>query len=194
MSEQKKNPQEMYEQKIGKIEGILKHEKEFRRTYGEKGGNVIRDAQKILKNQMGAALQLKTVAESSTLADDKQKSRVKEMLNLLLDIALYKPMTDMIRELSIETSQLAYNWNQQVGLCSDIERITRTLERIVAAQRTLDDTIQISKKLLDRLQREMSRRPVAYELARHYLKSIPLSSKKPQENKKYKKVEAISKK
>jgi len=165
----------MFEAKVDKIEEILSHEKEFRRTYGEKGGNIINDAFKTLKDQMGAALQLKTVAESACLATGKQKSQVKEALNLLLDVALYKPVTDMIRDLSVEMSQLAYNWNQQVGLNSDIERTTRTLERIVFAQRTLDDTIQISKKLLDRLQREMSRRPVAYELSRHYLESIPLT-------------------
>ena len=168
----KNSPQEMCELSIGKIEEILKHQDDFRRNYGDKGGKIVVDAFGIMRDQIRIASR-----EVKVDATDAEKSLVREALGIMLDVVLYKPIVDMVRDLSLEFSRLAYNWSQQVGPLPDVERSTRLLERLLRAQKTLDDTILVAGKLVDRLHRETSRRPVAYELSKHYLDSINFPAK-----------------
>ncbi len=182
--ETEQNPRELFDAKIQRIEEVLSHEPEFSRTYGNKGKAMILKALEVLKLQMSAALQLETVEESSKLADDKKTEAVEKALKYMLDVAIYKPVTKMVNCLSTEMAELANNWNKQVSQRPNIEQTTLVLERIVSTHLTLNDTIQITKKVLDRLQTELGRRPVAYELSEAYLNSTDFSVKRRKERKK----------
>jgi len=159
--------EQKYKETVQEIERILKYRGYFTRNYGNKGGATIENAYRTMRRQMDAALKEETIE-----ATGKEKSCIKEALNIMLNVVLYKPINKMVRDLSIAISRLTFNWNQQIGHRPDIEQNARLIERIVTAQKTLDDTIEISKRLLERLQRELSHRPIAWELSKHYLLSL----------------------
>jgi len=183
MSEQK-NPQEMFDEKIETIEKIMEHKTDFTQTYGNKGSDMIIAAFDIMRVQFSAAIQLETLEESAKLAVQEKTEVVEKALKLMLDVALYRPITKIVRHLSLEVTEFAKNWNDQVPQCPNIAQKIAVLSRIVSSQKTMDDTIQITKKLLEKLQREMSRRPVAYELSKHYLESTDFSIKRRNEKQK----------
>ncbi len=175
MSQKSKNPQQMYEQNIHRIEEILKHDNDFRKNYGGQSGQRIKEAYSIMRKQMQAALLTKSKEQAAKLANSEEKSCVKKAFDVLIDIVLQSPITDMVRDLSMEMSKLGINWNLQVGKRPDLGRDIKLLQSVVLGQKTLDDTIVVSQKMIHRLQREMSRRPVAYELSKAYFESVPLS-------------------
>lgn len=155
------------EKHLVKIEEIFKYEREFRANYGDKAGDMI----KRVAGFMGAQLKTSWAGEAAR-ATDEEKSRVNEAMVVMLDVILYKPIVDMTRDLSISLAAVASCWNSRVGGVPDVERNSHLLERVVTMTKTLDDTIKIVSKLTERATRELARRPVAYELSKHYLESL----------------------
>jgi len=162
------SPKEKYEETLKKITTILKYRQDMMRSYGQQGTQNISNAFNLMRKHLDLAVQNK-----STAATSEEVNCVQGVLNFMLDVAASKPVTPIVRDLSMEMSKLAFNWNQQIGKCPNIARTALLLQRIVTAQKTLDDTILIAQKLLSRLQNLTSRRPVAYELSKAYLESLP---------------------
>lgn len=165
----KLTPKETFDKNIDKINEILTYQNEYKQSYGDKGGDTIKAAVETMRVQTLTAFK-----DGKVDISDEDKSRVNAALNVMLDIILYKPIVNMTRDLSLEVSKLAFNWNQWAGV-KDIERSSRLLERLVQAQKTLDDTILVAGKVIDRMNRELTRRPVAYELSKHYLESLKVT-------------------
>lgn len=155
-----------YKETVNKIKEIMKYEMDLRRVFGDRLP-VIKKALEIMECQMDDLAQDKKIE-----ASDKDKSTVKEALNLFLSIAVSQPITLIFRDLSKTYLLLAFNWNRELGKRQDMESAIRAVQGIVEGQLTMFDTINLLKTLSQRGREMLDYRPPAFELSRHYLESL----------------------
>ncbi|GAH82929.1 unnamed protein product, partial [marine sediment metagenome] len=105
-------------------------------------------------------------------ATGKEKSTVKEALNTLLPVVINQPMRPILKDLGLEFGLLAFNWNKVFGKRPDIAAVVVTIKNVVEKTLSLMEAIDIIKSLTNRV-RDMERfSPPAFELSKHYLKSL----------------------
>ena len=155
-----------YQETVGRIKGILKYEADLRKVFGPRLGKVNGVFELMLR-------QMDDLAEDKAVeASREEKSRVKEVVNLFLSIAVNQPIVPIFRELSRFYLLLVFNWNKELGKRPDIELSVSAVQRIVEGQMTMIDTINLLKTVSERLQRLNRYGPPAFELSRHYLQSL----------------------
>ena len=155
-----------YQETVSKIKGIMKYESDLKKMFGPRLDKV-QGALGLMESQMNALAEDKAVEASG-----KEKSRVKEVVNLFLSIAVNQPIVPIFRELSRFYLLLVFNWNKELGKRPDIELSVSAVQRIVEGQMTMIDTINLLKTVSERLQRLNRYGPPAFELSRHYLQSL----------------------
>ncbi|GAI80579.1 unnamed protein product, partial [marine sediment metagenome] len=117
--------------------------------------------------------QMNELAEDKAVeASGEEKSRVKEVADLFLSIAVNEPITPIFRDLSKFYLLLMFNWNKELGKRPDIEKQISTAQKIVMAQMTMLDTIDLLKYQLKRGRDMRNWNPPAFELSRHYLETL----------------------
>ncbi|MBA7515071.1 hypothetical protein ES705_07109 [subsurface metagenome] len=155
-----------YQETVNKIKGIMKYEADLKKVFGPRLDKV-KKALEIVECQMN------DLAEDVTVeASGEEKSRVKEVVNLFLSIAVNQPIVPIFRDLSMCYLLLVFNWNKELGKRADIEASVSAVQRIVEGQMTMIDTINILRALLERARKTQQYGPPAFELSRHYLESL----------------------
>lgn len=155
-----------YQETVSKIKGIMKYEADLKKVFGPRLDKV-KEALEIVECQMNDLAEDKAVEASG-----KEKSRVKEVVNLFLSIAVNQPIVPIFRDLSMCYLLLIFNWNKELGKRIDIETSVIAVQRIVEGQMTMIDTINLLKTVSERLQKLNRYEPPAFELSRHYLQSL----------------------
>lgn len=155
-----------YQETVNKIKGIMKYEADLKKVFGPRLDKV-KEALEIVECQMNDLAEDVTVEVSG-----EEKSRVKEVVNLFLSIAVNQPIAPIFRDLSRFYLLLVFNWNKELGKRADIEASVSTVQRIVEGQMTMIDTINILRALLERARKTQQYSPPAFELSRHYLESL----------------------
>ncbi len=155
-----------YQETVGKIKGILKYEADLKKVFGPRLDKV-QGALGIMESQMNDLAEDKAVEASG-----EEKSRVKEVVNLFLSIAVNRPIVSIFRDLSRFYLLLVFNWNKELGKRPDIELSVSAAQRIVEGQMTMIDTINLLKTVSERFQKLSGYEPPAFELSRHYLNSF----------------------
>jgi len=155
-----------YQETVSKIKKIFEWEVDLRRVFGPRLDKV-KKALEIMECQMD------DLAEDIEVeASGEEKSRVKEVVNLFLSIAVNQPIVPIFRDLSRFYLLLVFNWNKELGKRADIEASVSTVQRIVEGQMTMIDTINILRALLERARKTQQYGPPAFELSRHYLETL----------------------
>ncbi|GAI60825.1 unnamed protein product [marine sediment metagenome] len=155
-----------YQETVSKIKGILKYEADLKKVFGPRLGKVNGVFELMLR-------QMDDLAEDKAVeASGEEKSRVKEVVNLFLSIAVNRPIVPIFRDLSRFYLLLVFNWNKELGKRPDIELSVSAAQRIVEGQMTMIDTINLLKTVSERLQKLIGYEPPAFELSRHYLQSL----------------------
>ncbi|MBA7575291.1 hypothetical protein ES708_17112 [subsurface metagenome] len=164
-----------YQETVSKIKGIMKYEADLKKVFGPRLGKV-HEALEIMESQMNDLAEDKEVEASG-----KEKSKVKEVVNLFLSIAVNQPILPIFRDLSRFYLLLVFNWNKELGKRIDIETSVSAVQRIVEGQMTMIDTINLLKTVSERLQKLNRYGPPAFELSRHYLESLEEKKLEPSE-------------
>ena len=110
--------------------------------------------------------------EDGITATEKEIDNVKAALQHLLHGIITEPLTDFVRDLTTEMGRLSFNWNKFIGKKQTIETTSLAIQRIARGNKTMNDTEMVLKKLLKRAQANLQYKPPAWELSRHYLRSL----------------------
>jgi len=155
-----------YQGTVNSIKKLFEWDPDLKKVFGPRLDKV-KGVFELLQRQMNELAEDKTVEVSG-----EEKSRVKEVVNLFLSIAVNEPIVPIFRDLSKFYLLLMFNWNKELGKRPDIENQISTAQKIVEAQLTLLDTIGLLKMLLRRGRDMRNWNPPAFELSRHYLESL----------------------
>lgn len=168
----KKEELKKYKETIRKIKETMKYETELRKVFGSRLP-VIGKAFKIMEGQMNSLAKDKKI---KALGEDK--SRVKEAVNLFLNVAVRQPIIPIFRDLSRTYLLLAFNWNKELGKRSDAEIAIRAVQGIVEGQLAMLETMNFLKELLKQGREMLNYRPPAFEVSKHYLESLRQEDRK----------------
>jgi len=155
-----------YQETVAKIKKIFGWELELKKVFGSRIDKV-KGVFELLQRQMNELTEDKAVEASG-----EEKSRVREVADLFLSIAVNEPIVPIFRDLSRLYLLLMFNWNKELGKRGDIGKQISTAEKIVTAQMTMFDTIDLLKYLLKQGRNMRNWSPPAFELSRHYLESL----------------------
>lgn len=157
---------EEYRKALERTKGIMAYQKDMLKVFGPRGVEKLKIALGIIETQMNQLGEDKSVVASSA-----DKGRVKEAVDLFLNIAVYQPIVPIFRDLSSIYLLLAFNWNKELGR-PDIQTAIQAIRNIVSGQMVMGETINLLKTVSERLQKLNRYEPPAFELSRHYLKSL----------------------
>jgi len=160
----KEEDKKAFERNTKKLEYILGHQ-DLNTILSKDGQNVIKCAFELMKKQL-------TSEKFDKEATGKEKSTVKEALNMLLSITINQPMKPILKDLGIEFGLLAFNWNKVYGKRPDITSTVISIDNVVRGTLSLTESINIIKRLAQKLKEMEKFSPPAFELSRHYLKSL----------------------
>ncbi|GAI61738.1 unnamed protein product [marine sediment metagenome] len=133
-----------YQETVTKIKEILEWEIDLKKVFRP-------SLDKVKKSFEIMECQMDDLAEDTEVeASGEEKSRVKEVVNLFLSIAVNQPIVPIFRDLSMCYLRLVFNWNKELGKRPDIETSVSVVQRIVEGQMTMIDTINILRALLER--------------------------------------------
>lgn len=158
---------ETYKETLNSIKKIMRYQKDLIAVFSVGGVEKLRKALGIMESQLNQFNEGKKVT-----ASDADKSRMKEVVDLFLDIAVYRPIVPIFRDLSEVYLLLVFNWNKELGKVPDIETRAKSARNIAQGKMTMEETIGLLKILSVRLQKQYQYEPPTFELSKHYLKSL----------------------
>lgn len=97
---------------------------------------------------------------------------VYNIIKIYEDIVTFNPITDFTRDFLKSTSQLIFNWNKNTIQQDDIDSMINLILRVIDMNITINEQIQISKKLLEANKKYLNVKPQAYEASRAFLEAI----------------------
>lgn len=93
------------------------------------------------------------------------------MANLLLTVVLERPTTESSVDFIQNVCKVCSLWNLKVGNNDDLENILTATLRLIQMELTLTDLLIIYRRLLPQL-RQLSFKPMAFDIAPHYIKQL----------------------
>lgn len=94
------------------------------------------------------------------------------MLNSLLQTPIEEQITPILKDLVKEFIILAASWNENIAQKIEIRQKIYSLRRFIDYHLSVVDAIRILKNLLKRAEEIQRFAPPAFELSKHYLKSL----------------------
>jgi len=156
-----------YKDNLAQLEKLFTYGEDFRRFYGDRGVSAIKKAYDICKRDLD---QLMKVDSVKCPGDDV--SAVKQAINVIVDVVLTNKITPFIRDTSLHMGRLIFNWNDEVAKVGDIRRLAITAQRVAVGYMSILEAIEVQRKLLEMLRKELRNKPPAYELSKHLLKTL----------------------
>lgn len=158
---------EQYRMNIKRIQDMLRYRNDIERGYGPDGRNQIEMAFNILKSHMDRLTRDVLVTPAN-----EEMQVINRATNTLLQKVMYGPISNIVRDISVEMGVLIFNWSRQTIQNGELEMKTQVIDRILRGEKTLDDTILVLRSLLDRARDTLRYTPASFELSRHYLRSL----------------------
>jgi len=152
---------------IQKIENIFKYKKELRRILNEQELKIIEKSFKIVMDQMN-----KICKQNEVRVGKQQYEDLKNVITILEDIIIERPIPRIIRDLIRELTLLLINWNRLSIKNGRIQQRLKLIRRVIEAKTTLDDVIYLTRQLLIKLKKEREYKPIGFELSKHYLLAL----------------------
>ncbi len=156
-----------YQENLSKIKEILKYENDLRKVFAENQLQTIRKGLETMESQME-----KLAKDEQVQASGQDKSTVKGVTDIFLNVAVNQPMIPISRDLTLNYLLLTFNWNLALGKRPDIEQNIKAVQGIVRGEMTIVDAINTLKALLERAKSLTQYTPPAFELSKHYLESL----------------------
>jgi len=164
--EEEKN-KKAYERNKKKLEYILGH-KDLNMILGRKQQEIVKKGFAVMRKGMDD----KAAEKQLVPATGKEKSQVKEALNLVLNRVINAPIIPILRDLALEFRLLAFNWNKSFGKRPDIVQVAQNITAITQGNLSLVQSINIIKSLTERLRNVQRFTPPAFELSKAYLETL----------------------
>lgn len=152
-----------FERNTKKLDYILGHQ-EVNRILSPKRKEIVRKAVDLMRETINL--------EEEKEAKGKDKSRVKEALNIVLSTAINQPITPILKDLAYELGLLSFNWNKTYGRREDIKQACLDIKALTEGLLSLNQIVSISKYLLQEVKNIKQYSPPVFDLSKAYLKSL----------------------
>jgi len=160
----KEEDKKAFNQNVKALKYILTH-KELDTILSPGQQKVVKEAFKIQHKQLASNVFDKE-------ATGKEKSTVKEALNIILSVVMNQGMNPILSDLGKEFGLLAFNWNKAFGKRPDIAETSVFIKNLIEGTLSLIQAIGVIKKLMIQVKEMEQSAPPAFNLARHYLKTF----------------------
>ncbi len=158
---------EQYEKTKKTLKRIFGFKDDFRKFYGNKTRNNIREAANIMMKQLDELVTKDNVSWSK-----KDVACVRHAVAAITDILITTPVNPMKRDLSREFGRLTVNWNKRQAKDAKLGISANALYRLSRGTKTLADAEMTIRKLIVKAEKTIRHVPASWELSRHYLKSL----------------------
>jgi hypothetical protein len=155
-----------YKGTVNNIREIMKYETDLIRVFGGKL-ELIKKAVDIMITHIDAS-----ISNRDVVATGEEKSIVRESASLFVSIAVDQPIVPIFRDLSRLFMLLVFNWNKEFGKRKEIDDDMRLMSGLIEAQLTMFETMNFLKEMLKKAKETINYRPPAFDLSKHYLKTL----------------------
>lgn len=149
------------------LEKRISYKTELNRTFGKKGSHIIISAYKMMKKQLLMVADGKTIA-----ATDKDRSLAHQAAEVVVSAVTSGSITQYFRDFAEDYLPLLNNWNLQLGKNQIIGTLVDASQRILDDAMTMKDTTAVMILATRKLQEQLRYKPPAFDLSKHYLKSL----------------------
>lgn len=153
--------------RLGPLEQRLGYRTELNRVFGRKGTNTIISAYNMMKVQLLAVADGKAVK-----ATDKDRNLAHRAAEVMTSMITAGMLTQYFRDLAEDYLPLLTNWNIQLGKNQIIGTLAGACQRILSDAMTMRDTTDVMNRAAKKLREQLRYKPPAFDLSRHYLKSL----------------------
>ena len=164
---------------LSPLEQRLGYRTELNRIFSNNGANVIISAYKMMRTQLLAVADGKSVETT-----DKDRGLAHRAAEMITSAVMSGMITQYFRDFAEGYLPLLNNWNLQLGKNRIIETLTGASQRILADAMTMRDTTDVMNRATRKLREQLRYRPPAFDLSRHYLKSLQEDIEKKESDKK----------
>ena len=149
------------------LEKLMNYNAEFNQTFGSSGTRIIAPAYRMMRDQ------LLTLADGKKVgASNKNKQLAQQASSAMTAVVTSGPISQYYRNFAETYLPLLNNWNLQLGKNESINAMTRANQRILDDMMTAKDATEVLNRAIKTLRELLQYRPVAFDLSRHYLKSL----------------------
>ena len=159
---------EEYEKEKAELRRILSFGNDLRQNYGPSGSGNIKKAVEIMIEDLD---ELKTADMVSWGHSDVDC--VRQAMNRMIDRYLQGNVTIFARDLTLHFGRMVQNWNRAMGINDKTLNTYSALGiRLSTNAKTIEDTEMLLQRLLEKGKRQLRYVPPAWEVSKHYLKSL----------------------
>lgn len=165
MSESINNADDL-KKKLAPLEKLLGYKTELKRTFGS-GERNITSAYQIMKRHLLALADGKTMK-----VGNKEGASVQQAARVITSVATSGSVSRYFRDFTESYLPLMNNWNRHLGKNATIDTLIKGTQRILDDMMTVKDATDVMRGATRKLRELLRYRPAAFDLSRHYLRSL----------------------
>jgi len=158
-----------FEKMLKPLEKMIGYKAEFKRAFGPNGDKIILPAYRVMKSQL---LVLAPVDGKKVSVSNNDKQIVRRAAEMMAAITIDGQISQYFRDFADVYLSLLITWNLQLARTRTIDVMGNMCQRILNDMMTMRDTTEVMTRTTKKLRESLRYQPPAFELSRHYLKSL----------------------
>ena len=148
------------------LERLMGYKTEFKRVFGKRGANIT-SAYQVMKAHLLSLAVGKTVKVGK-----KDGQSVQRATRVMTSVITSGALSKYFRDFAEGYLPLLNNWNIQLGKDPVVSTMVGASQRILDDMMTVKDANEVMRGATKKLRELLRYRPAAFDLSRHYLKSL----------------------
>jgi len=162
------NRADEFKKMIAPLDKMMKYTTEFQRVFGKRGTSII-SAYQVMTTQL---LALAPKDAKPVKVTNREKAAVRQAARVMTAVVTGESISRYFRDFAGEYLPLMNNWNRQIGKDQITDTMVRATQRILDDMMTMKDITEVARGATKRLQELLRYKPAAFDLSRHYLRSL----------------------
>lgn len=159
-------PAAQHEALIKEIERILGFRMELLSTFGG-SLDAIENGYRLMKEQVENITKDRPVS-----VQPHEAQSIGRLFDILVEFVLYRELTPVFRDLAYTLCTLGRNWNDNTIQDKNLNNNITVVAKIVRDIRTVDETMDLLKKLIEKGREVYGYEPPSFTLSEHYFKTL----------------------
>lgn len=159
-------PSTQHKALIQEIERILGFRNELLNTFSG-SLDVIENGYRLMKEQMENIVNDRPVS-----VKQHEAQSIGRVFDILVEFVLYRELTPIFRDLVYALCILGRNWNDNTINDKNLSTNITIVAKLVRDIKTIDETMDLLKKLIEKGREIYGYEPPAFALSEHYFKTI----------------------
>lgn len=159
-------PTAQHEALIKEIERILGFRMDLLSVFGG-SLDAIENGYRLMKEQMGNIIKDRPVS-----VQPHEAQSIGRLFDILVEFVLYRELTPIFRDFAYVLCTLGRNWNDNTIKDRNLNNNITVVAKVVRDIRTVDETMDLLKKLIEKGREVYRYEPPAFKLSEHYFKTL----------------------